>query len=245
MVILLDEVDNVLIDLKIGSFIKNLLESLVVQNCTNIMFILSGLPKVRDILKQSHESSIRIFEEMHLNPLENKDITHIYKLGIEFINEKIKPKELTIEEGALKRMTRASEGYPHFAQQIGASVFNVNTDLNIIDEDVKAGIFNKGGAIDLIGDRFYYDLYFNKIKEESYREILQIMAENPKEWITKKEIKTKFRKKDTTLRNGLQALRQRNIIISKAGTRGYYKLQWIGFGIWIKYYSQNRTQQNF
>lgn len=244
LIILLDEVDNVSEQLNLGTFIKNLSEALIVQGCYNIMFVLSGLPKVRDILQSSHESSVRIFEEITLYPLKSDDVKDIYLKGIKEVNKNISPEIIKIEKNGLEIMIDVSEGYPHFAQQIGSSVFNLNEDLIISDQTVKESIFGTNGAIDLIGRRFYSHLYYNKIKEDSYREILQIMAENPNEWIRKKEIQSKYTKKSTTLTNGLKALRDRNIIISQVGKKGVYKLQWIGFGIWIKYLSEKVKNYN-
>ena len=126
-----------------------------------------------------------------------------------------------------------SEGYPHFIQQIGYSVFAIDTDNNITKEDVERGMFKSKGAFDLIGDRYYKDMYYNKIKIDSYREILIIMAKNSNDWVSRKDIEKQFSGKKDTLTNGIKALRDRNIILSKPGRRGLYRLQWIGFAVWI------------
>jgi hypothetical protein len=88
-------------------------------------------------------------------------------------------------------------------------------------------------VIDLIGDRYYKDLYFNKINQESYREILQIMAEKWNDWISKKAIKDKFKGKESTLDNGLKTLCDKHIILRKEGAKGLYRLQWASFAFWI------------
>ena len=36
-----------------------------------------------------------------------------------------------------------------------------------------------GGALDLIGDRYYRDAFYNRISKESYRQVLRIMATDP------------------------------------------------------------------
>jgi len=59
-------------------------------------------------------------------------------------------------------------------------------------EDVTRGAFGKGGAFEQIGDRYYRDDFLKKIQRESYRRVLQIMAENLDGWVTKKEIRSKF-----------------------------------------------------
>jgi hypothetical protein len=48
------------------------------------------------------------------------------------------------------------------------------------------------------------------------------------------EIKTKFSGKETSLTNGLHALREKGIIIPREGFKGQYRLQWASFAFWIK-----------
>lgn len=70
-----------------------------------------------------------------------------------------------------------SEGYPHFIQQFAHSVFAADTD-NVIDaHDVVSGVLGRRGAMELIGDRYYRDSYYNKIQKDSYRQVLRIMAD--------------------------------------------------------------------
>ena len=64
------------------------------------------------------------------------------------------------------------------------------------------------------------------------------MAERWNEWITKEQIKKSFIGNDMILTNGIKALRDRNIILSKRGVRGHYRLQWLSFAFWIKIHKQ-------
>lgn len=233
LVILIDEADSASAELDLGTFLKNLSEALIVEGCNNIQFVLSGLPRTRRILASSHESSLRLFEELELQPLSSEDIVEVYHKGIKAVNDKIGEEKYSISQEALELMINVSEGYPHFVQQIGHSTFDRNTDTSITVQMAQDAIFESGGAIDLIGKRYYHDMYYNKIKEDSYREILHIMAEKSGRWITRQEILSKFTKKEQTLDNGIKALKNRNIILLKQGTRGVYRLQWIGFGVWI------------
>lgn len=93
-----------------------------------------------------------------------------------------------------------------------------------------------------IEDRYYEDMYYGKIKKDSYRQILNIMARKSNDWVSKKEIKKKFKGKKTTLENGIKALRDRNIILSKPGSSGFFRLQLIGFAVWISK-NNSRSEQ--
>jgi hypothetical protein len=92
-------------------------------------------------------------------------------------------------------------------------------------------------ALDLIGDRYYRNDFYNKIQPDSYRQVLRIMAEYLDGSVARAKIKSKFKGKDTTLNNALRALRDRHIILSKEGAKGIYRLQHKGFALWIKLFA--------
>ena len=241
IVILIDEADNTSKKLNLGAFLKNLSETLTKEGCENVLVILAGLPRLRENLRESHPSSLRLFEELELSQLSSNEVEDVIKRGLKESNDKHASEEpVNVSDDAIKHIATFSEGYPHFVQQIGYSSFNVNTD-NIIDEnDVQNAILSKGGAIDLIGDKYYKDLYFNRINVDSYRQIPNIMAEKWNKWISKKEIEKDFKGKPSALDNGLKALRDRNIILSKPGARGQYRLQWRSFALWIKLFTSQK-----
>lgn len=238
LVILIDEADNASDELDMGTFLKTLSEALQVEGCGKILFILSGLPRLRSVLSDSHPSSLRLFEELELEPLQHDDIVNIYERGLSLVNEKSAQK-YSISPEALERMIGVSEGYPHFIQQIGFSTFEQNQESEISIDTANRAIFRRNGAIDLIGDRYYRDMYYNQIKEDAYREILNIMSENSGGITTRKTLRDKFTKSDHILDNGIRALKDRSIILPVRGKRGQYKLQWIGFGVWINFFTKN------
>lgn len=242
IVILFDEVDHTTSNLNLGVFLKNLTEILVQENANKVLLILAGLPKVRDILRTSHESSLRLFEEFKLTPLSRDETENVIKQGLKEVAKHGHITKITNE--AIEHIYFYSEGYPHFVQQIGHSAFAVDTDDNITEEDVKHGMFMENGAFDLIGDRYYKDMYYEKIKIDSYREILNIMAKKLNNWVSRKEIEQQFHGKKDALTNGIKALRDRNIILSKPGRRGLYRLQWIGFAVWINIINKRKEEQN-
>lgn len=237
LVILIDEADKASDALGLGSFLKALCEKLVSENCNQVLIVLAGLPRLRDVLFKSHNSSLRLFEELELSPLSPAEVKEVVSRGLKEANEKNQIVTL-IDNAALELIVGFSEGYPHFVQQIAYSTFDIDNDNSINVEDVKAAMFMPGGAIDLIGDRYYKELYYNQIQEAAYRKILQIMATKWNEWITKKEIKQNFQGSANTLDNGLQTLIKRNIILKKQGERGVYRLQWASFAFWIKNFTR-------
>ena len=234
LIILIDEADKASKDLHLGSFLKILTETLVAEKTNNILFIVSGLPDARNALSDSHESSLRLFQEFDLGPLSQKETVQVITNGLAEV-EKNSGIKIVIDPKAQESIYIFSEGYPHFVQQIGYSVFEVDNDNHISDEDVNKGVFMQHGALELIGDRYYVKPFYKDIAVESQREILTIMAaEKRNDWITNKEIKQKFSGKETALNNGLHALREKGIIIPREGFKGQYRLQWASFAFWIK-----------
>lgn len=167
-----------------------------------------------DSLIKSHESSLRLFEEHTLKPLTKDDIKYV----IDGAKKQIEEKDntiLTIDEEAYNGFVEFSEGYPHFLQQVGYSTISKLDKYHVKFDDVRDAMFNKGGALEMIGNRYYNELFYNRINVDSYRQILEIMADNWNEWISKAEIRKNYSGSGTNLNNGIKALRDRNIILSK------------------------------
>lgn len=234
IVILIDEADTASKELNLGVFLKNLSETLVSENCNNVLFVLTGLPTVPDVLRNSHESSLRLFEEITLKPLGFDDVKYVVNKAIKEIKEKEPQNEISVTDEGYKNFHELSEGYPHFLQQLGFSTISNLNKSEIDDKIVFDSMFNPGGALELIGKRYYVDLFYNKINSDLYRQILSIMAEKWNSWISKEEIRKNFSGSGTNLNNGIKALRDRNIILTRRGVRGQYRLQWLSFAFWIK-----------
>jgi len=241
LVFLIDEADKASPALDFGTLLKQITESLVAEDCNRVVFILSGLPDVRRVLVDSHPSSLRLFEELELFPLSEEEVRKVIQKGLDEANKR-NTTPVKITDGALNYIYAYSEGYPHFVQQFGHSCYSYDTD-NLIDEkDVGDSAFSEGGAFDLIGDRYYKELYFNKIREDAYRQILKIMSQKWNQWISKKEIREKFKGKKTTFDNGLAALKARGIILRRPGAKGEYRLQWAGFAFWINHFAERKEK---
>lgn len=232
ILLIIDETDNASKELDLGTFVKLLMERLQKEGSQQLMIAVAGLPKTKEILIESHPSSIRIFEELNLDRLSDEDIKYVIKRVLDH-SEKLNGQRIEIEELAEHNLVRLSEGFPHFIHQYGYCAFELSDGKTITDNNIQEGAFGNNGAIEKIGDKYYRDDFYNKIKVDSYRQVLIIMAEKLDDWVTKKHIKTKFKGQSATLDNAINALRTRGIILSKEGTQGTYRLQDKGFAWWI------------
>ena len=240
ILILLDEADNSPKELQLGSFLKLLLERLQRQECNRVVIGIAGLSETREVLRESHPSSVRMFDELVLERLSNDEVGQVIDIGLEDAETK-NGNKTQITDAAKSMLLGLSEGYPHFIQQFGYSAFDEDTD-NIIDiNDVGKSAFKPRGALDLIGDRYYRDNFYKKVQKESYRQVLRIMANELDGWVTRSRIKLQFKGEETTLNNAINALRERHIILPKEGERGVYRLQHKGFALWIKLYGTDSS----
>lgn len=237
LVLLIDEADKCSRDIDLGSFVKLLLERLQKNKCENIMIVLAGLPEIKKKLYDGHPSSLRIFEELFLDRLNDDDVSRVIDKCLMKANSD-NTEQVTITDDARKLLINYSEGYPHFIQQFGFCAYEYDKDNVINQDDVIVSAFSSRGALDLIADRYYRNDFYNKIQKESYRQVLRIMADNSDEWVSKKQIKEKFRGKPTVFDNAINALRKRHIIMTNEKEKGKYRLQHKGFAFWIKVRAQ-------
>jgi Cdc6-like AAA superfamily ATPase len=233
ILIIIDEADNSSPELNLGSFFKLMTERLCRRGVNKLMFGIAGLPDLKKILCASHPSSLRIFDEIVVDRLSNNEMGQVIDRCMNKANSE-NSEQTAIALKARGLLVSLSEGYPHFIQQYGYSAFYVDKDNNINEDDVIEGAFGKHGALELIGERYYRDNYYNKIQKDNYRQVLRIMADKMNDWVTKEEIRSKFSGPVKTLDNAIKALRDRGIILPKEGERGVYRLQHKGFAWWIK-----------
>lgn len=235
VLILVDEADNAK-KAQLGILVKNISEKLIIEGCPKLIFCLAGLPNLKQNLFEDHPSSVRTFEIIELGILDKEAINRIIEDAIKEANKQNK-EEIKIAEQAKNSILKYSEGYPHFVQQIGWSSFDLlPLDVDIItNELVSKAFFSNNGALHKIGLSYYNHFYWEEIKEDQYRDVLNILADiGFNKWVNKPEIAKQFKGNASTLTNALRALTERGIIKKDVTKRGFYRLQWIGFAVWIK-----------
>jgi hypothetical protein len=237
ILILVDEADKPSVKANLGEFIKVFTERLAKRGCGKISLGIAGLSGVIEKLRESHESSPRIFEIFTLNPLKPAEIKEVIQKGLTQANDK-NGFAVTASDAAINLISEFSEGYPHFIQQFAHSAFDADTDNAIDQKDVLAGSLKKNGAFQQLGLKYYEELYFDQIGSDEYREVLRVMSDKLDEWVSKKDIRKAISIKESTLDNAIAALKHRRIIIAKPGVKGSYRLPTKSFAIWIGAYTK-------
>ena len=238
ILILIDEADKPPVSANLGAFVKLLTERLKLRGCNRVCIGLAGLTTLRDKLRRSHESSLRLFNVFALQPLSSDDCIKVIRKGLEEANAKNEFKVM-IESEAEQSLAFITEGYLHFIQQFCYCVFDADHDNNIDMEDVRTGAYGENGALKQLGLKYFEKQYFDQIGSDEYRQVLRVMAKHFDGWVTKTQIRKEATGlKSSTLDNALSALKARGIIISKSGTKGVYKLPSRSFAVWVRAYTQ-------
>jgi len=233
LLLIIDEADKASPDLDLGAFCKLLQERLQRKGVEKMVLGLSGLPEIFSVLYESHQSSLRLFEEIPIKRLNNDEISRVISRCMESARE-LNDKEMQITADAKGYLTTLSEGFPHFIQQFGHSAFEFDSDWTIDKADVFASTFSYNGALEAIGKVYYKKDFYEKIQSSGYRQVLRIMADNMDSWVAKSQIRERFSGPKGILDNAISALINRKIIIPKEDQKGVYRLQNMGFALWIK-----------
>jgi len=232
---LIDEADRPSVEVGLGSYLKLVSERLRWQNCQRVVFGLAGLPVLLSKLRESHESSPRLFQTFSLEQLSTDERTRVVERGLEEAEERNGYKT-HISPEALKFLAELSEGYPHFVQQFAYSAFEQDRDNNITIDDVGEAAYKDGGALSQLGDKYFSTMYHSRIASDDYRAVLHEMANFGDQWVSRKQILAGSGLAGTTVTNALNALKAREIILADESrkNRGFYRLPTKSFAAWIK-----------
>jgi hypothetical protein len=222
VIILIDEADKPLASAHLGELCKLLTERLSFRGCERVGIGLAGLPGLVTKLRNSHESSPRIFEVLPIGPLTDDERKQVIVRGLAdaasrngFVTR--------ISEDAKATIANLSDGYPHFIQQFAYCAFDADED-NVIDgTDVNEGAFSEHGALDQLGKRYFTDLYIDQIKSDDYRKVLIAMAESADDWVGRQSIIKASGVREKIVDNALRVLRERRIILlNESLTRNWW-----------------------
>lgn len=132
---------------------------------------------------------------------------------------------------------------PALIKQFAYCAFDYDADNNIDEADAVSGAFNENGAFQQLGSKYFDQQYFEQIRSDQYRKVLQAMSERYDAWVTKKTLRKETELKDSTLSNAINALTRRGIIISRKGVKGQYRLPTKALAAWIRGYTRLPAEQ--
>jgi hypothetical protein len=240
ILILIDEADKAPVAAQLGSILKTLTERVSRSDNSVLAIGLAGVSSLLSVLRESHESSPRLFTCFDLKPLSDDETKQVIRKSLQDAAEK-NGVTTSIAPDAEDMIVKLSEGYPNFIQEFGFFAFKADTDLMITCDDVQAGAWSEHGAFAQLGAKYFKHLYFGKISSDNYRQLLQTMATHEDAWITKEQLRSEAGLSETILTNALQALLTRKIILSREGKKGHYRLPSKSFSAWLRAYKMRDT----
>jgi hypothetical protein len=231
ILILIDEADGPPSSANLGLLVKLLTEELAMREVDKVCVGLAGLPGLITKLRESHESSLRLFHIMNLKPLEPDERMQVLQHGIDEANRK-NDKPVVLDTKAAEMISMFSEGYPHFLQEFAYCAFEADINYLIDREDFLASLFDENGAFDQLGAK-YFDKPYAAPGSDDYRKVLVAMSEFDDQWVSRSEIISASGLKPVTIDNALRALKAKDIIIPDETRAGYYRLPTRSFAAWI------------
>ena len=231
--IFIDEADKAPVEAGLGEFTKILTERLTKNGACNVGIGLSGISDVLQKMRASHESSVRVFTPLLLAPLDPEDRKTVVRRGLEEARE-TNGFETTITSEALDLIADLSEGYPHFIQQYAYSAFDHDADNNIDAADVRQALTKENGALHLLGQRYFENMYTDELRSDDYRTVLQVLANHMPEALTRQQIGAEAGLKPHTVNNALTACTKRGSVVQISGKAGHYCLPSRSFAAWIQ-----------
>jgi len=181
-----------------------------------LILVLVGLPDRRNQLVTLQPSLDRVFDIIKINRFDEDETIRFYKNAFAKVGVKV-------TEDAHNILWRFSGGHPVFMHEIGDTVFQVDKDNVIDEEDAVNGIWL---AADIIGNKYIEPNVLSAIKSKKYREILNKIAKGPLGYL--------FSRKDAVDRlsseeikvfdNFIQRMKKLNVIQSATERgHGYYE----------------------
>ncbi len=164
--LLFDEINGLASQAEFANFLKGLSDNLGTHE--SLLIMICGTEDKRQEIIKNHESINRAFKTLkEVEPLSVDELE-------QYFSQKFTDAGVSFENTSfLKYMAKQSYGQPKLAQIIGESVFYVNDDHEINEDDLLNGLDN---AFDEIGSKFVKPLY-SEIKSTNYKRILKVITQ--------------------------------------------------------------------
>jgi hypothetical protein len=229
VLLILDEADKASPDLRLGSFLKLLIERLRWRECERFMVAVGGLRGLQDVLRSGHNSALRLFEVIELQRMDALASMGIVVEGLKRASEE--GDRVTIQPGALRQMVTMSDGLPHFMQQIAYSAFAVNKDDVIDEEDVEDGTYNPEGAVAALA--MHYGWSDLSTRSDCWA-VLKALASGPEAGIPVAALVQGTGATARKVRDAVQRLAEERLVVMQPGADEPVRLATHALRAWVR-----------
>jgi len=204
LLIIIDDINGLSDSEEFVDWYKKFTDTIAVNNLNlPAYFLLAGYPEKYDTLVQQEESFGSIFHHDHIGDLTDEEVT-------DFFTNTFKNEKIEIEPSAMKVMIKLSSGLPLMMQQIGESVFWVNDNDIITEEEALKGSI---GAANEIGNKQIKPI-LNQIRSDNYEFILEKLVDENLHTFKRSQLKNIINKSDGVIKNFLTRMVELGILES-------------------------------
>lgn len=170
ILIVIDELHHVSDISYCAQLLRNIITTLTVKEKGYISFLLIGYDHTKDDFFEADESSRRAFDCFQLGVMSPHEAGEILTKGFDEV-------DVAYDADSLKKNILVTGGYPHSVQIIGKNLIEVDTDMNISNEDWKEAINLTAKELTT---KDFAEFYKFSGKPTGKEEILNILAVCPK-----------------------------------------------------------------
>lgn len=179
LVIILDDINGAMDSGDFANWFKSFSDRVAVEfDNFPVCFLLIGLPYKRDMLFQQQPSLMRIFQILEIERLSNSEIEQFYTQAFSDLS-------MEVEKDAMTQMVTYCSGLPVMMQEIGDAVFWEDVDQVV---DIADALYGTLEASERIGKKYLTPKFYNAVRSERYKSIIDKIGQNFKMEFTKKEI---------------------------------------------------------
>jgi len=205
-----------------------------------LMVVFCGLPERRDSLARLQPSLMRIFRVVDIGRLDDADVR-------EFLRQAFARVNTSVDDEALRRMSRFCKGIPAIMHEIGDATYWVDDDGHIDSDDALAGVFR---AADQVGRKYLDPQVYRAIRSVRYRTILSKLVDQPDQafdqQFQKSEVESRLDGEEKKVfHNFLRKMRELGVIeVDRERPRGAYRFVNPMFPVYILMQSKLPKQRN-
>lgn len=169
IMLILDEINGIAGNPQFAHFIKSLVdENALSTEPLPLMLMLCGVEERRTEMIQHHQPIERIFDIVEIKPMDNNEMK-------DFFNKSFSSVSMQVQDKSMNLLCHYSSGFPKIMHIIGDTVFWIDKDGIVDEDDALSGVFI---SAEEIGKKFVDQQIYKALKSKDYHSILEKLGKN-------------------------------------------------------------------
>jgi len=163
LMLILDEINGITGNPQFAHFIKTIVdENALSEKPLPLLLMLCGVEERRREMIQNHQPVERIFDIVEIKPMNENEMKDFFNKTFDSVGIKVK-------DEAMKTLCHYSAGFPKIMHIIGDSIFWIDKDNVINEDDATGGVLI---ATEDIGKKFVDQQVYRALRSKDYHSIL-------------------------------------------------------------------------